>query len=553
MSRLLCVDLSSIVHQIWHVSTQQPDPDHTSIASVARTRALSRGYDYVAVCCDSKRSFRKDIASTYKANRPPTEAPLKHQLLLAKEKLVEDGFACFEAEGFEADDVIATIVRLSTTIKPVPEVVIASMDKDLHQLIDTRVKQLWLYDNTMMGAAEVLAKFGVEPHQMRDWLVLVGDDSDNVGGVKSIGPKGATKILQRFGSLYALMKDLGKGAPALGLTPGVHKVLAESVMTMEIDRQLVSLSAEVPIAFEKIFEPRDQKTTADFMKALSLDEDNPMDPFNPITGEVATSPDAPPDAAPESPPAQTAAPAPTPTPPLSVVPPEAQKPEPKPAMQSAPPKPAEGPTVTGGEPVKGEPVKTDVLKMEATPLGSDVRPAATSLVAVDWKVELEPRSLREAMSLAAHLHASKLFSAYGTPQGVLSTILAGRELSIGAMASLRGFHIIDGKPSMSAGLMSALVLRSGLARQFSCIKRTKTEAVVRCWRKGEPDFLDVAYTLEDAKIAKLLKADSGWEKNPADMCVSRATAIGGRLKWQDVLFGLYTPEELGHEELEEAA
>lgn len=552
MSRLLCVDLSGIVHRIWHVSTQNPDPAHTSISSVARVRSLAHGYDYVAICCDSPRSFRKDIASTYKANRPPTQAELRHQLDVARDRLIEDGFACFEADGFEADDVIATIVRRSADeMQPPPAVVIASMDKDLHQLIDDRVSQLYLVDNSMMTAIEVRAKYGIEPQQMRDWLVLVGDSADNVKGVPSVGPKGATKLLQRFGTIYALMRELGKGASALGLTPSVHKVLAESAISMEIDRQLVSLNDQVPIDWQALFIPRDQKANEAFRQSLANEEDPMTDPFDPVTGEVAMS-------APESPP-------PSPSPPAAAP----EKPAPQPAIQSAPPPAgpgvaktiaaiAAGTAIAAGSVTGGTPLESKMPTSEASSLVSPVREplrlVEAPLVKVEWNMELEPRSLKDAMSLAAHLHASKLFSAYGAPQGVLATILAGRELNIGAMASLRGFHIIDGKPYMSAGLMNALVLRSGKARVFSIIERSNERAVIRAWRKGmDETLLDIAYTIKDAELAGLVKPGSGWEKNPADMCVARCIAIGARLKFADVCFGLYTPEEMGFEVPEDQA
>jgi hypothetical protein len=84
-SEIVLVDLSSIAHPIWHMSQAEPDPNHTSQQIVARVHALASQQPYVAICCDGGRSFRKDIAESYKANRPESEAPLHHQIALACE------------------------------------------------------------------------------------------------------------------------------------------------------------------------------------------------------------------------------------------------------------------------------------------------------------------------------------------------------------------------------------------------------------------------------------------------------------------------------------
>ena len=105
---VLLVDLSSIAHPIYHISQAEPDPDHTSQATAAAVRRLAADHPHTAICCDSKSSFRKELDVTYKANRPAQEAPLHHQIDLAKEALEADGFPIYEVDGFEGDDLIAT-------------------------------------------------------------------------------------------------------------------------------------------------------------------------------------------------------------------------------------------------------------------------------------------------------------------------------------------------------------------------------------------------------------------------------------------------------------
>jgi hypothetical protein len=162
---------------------------------------------------------------------------------------------------------------------------------------------------------------------------------------------------------------------------------------------------------------------------------------------------------------------------------------------------------------------------------------------VSYERQLEPTSLRECATLASEMFKSRLFSAYGTPQGVLSTILAGREMGLSAMASLRGFFIVEGKPTLSADLIRALVIRSGKAKFFRPVERTAERATWETQRGDDPPFT-LSYTIEEARIAGLIKKGSGWEKSPADMLTARASAKLARLIYSDIVFNLYDPTEV---------
>ena len=108
---VLLVDLSSIGHPIWHVSQQEPDPDHTSQRTAAIVRKLAADHPHAAICCDAPGSFRKKLDASYKANRPKQEAALHHQIDLAREALEADGYPVWRVDGFEGDDLIATAVQ----------------------------------------------------------------------------------------------------------------------------------------------------------------------------------------------------------------------------------------------------------------------------------------------------------------------------------------------------------------------------------------------------------------------------------------------------------
>lgn len=109
--RLLLVDLSSLFRPIWEMSGQEADQDHASRATVGAVHTMAHGYDGVAICCDSRKSWRKELAPTYKANRPPSEEPMLHQLRLAQEQLRKDGFPVWQVDGMEADDICAAAVK----------------------------------------------------------------------------------------------------------------------------------------------------------------------------------------------------------------------------------------------------------------------------------------------------------------------------------------------------------------------------------------------------------------------------------------------------------
>ena len=159
--------------------------------------------------------------------------------------------------------------------------------------------------------------------------------------------------------------------------------------------------------------------------------------------------------------------------------------------------------------------------------------------------------MNDAVRLAQRLHDSRMFSAYGTPQAVLSTVLLGRELGMPAMASLRSIHIIEGKHSLSAELMVALVLKSGMAEYFRLVETTDKVCTYETKRQGSDKPQSLSYTIEQAEQADLLKPSrsgklTNWQKMPKQMLRARCKSELARLEYPDLtaLAGLYTPEEL---------
>lgn len=480
---VVLVDLSSIAYPIWHTSSAEPDPNACSQKVVARIRALAGDKPYVAICCDKGKSFRHELSPSYKANRPEQDAALQHQITLAKEMLEADGFPVWAIAGFEADDLIASAVNQAVDMDEV-SVAIVSADKDLLQLVGDQVRAISVKDGATIDAAAVKAKFGVTPEQMRDYLTLVGDKSDNVKGANGIGEVKARELLARFGSIeqmYADMKHVG--TVSLKMTPALVTNLREFEPRYAQTQALITLRTDAPIPFADIFKTRQPK---DHDTSFGMDVEDDM--ADETTAEV---------------PSETS----------HVVPP----------ATSAAEQPA-----------------TRAIAIH----DPEILPAPS-----EWERGLDPRSMREARVISKDLHDSRMFlAAYGTPQAVLSTIMLGRELGLPAMASLRSVHVIEGKHSLSASLMVAIILKSGLSEFFEPIEFDEKHATWETKRVTARNPVKLTHTIEMARAA-WSKGDeawnkSGWGRNPTDMLNARATARLARMVYPDILAGLYTPEEL---------
>lgn len=466
---IVLVDLSSIAHPIWHMSQGQPDPNHTSQQIVARVRALASGKPNVAVCCDSGKSFRHELAPSYKANRPAQEAPLHHQIALAKEALEADGFPIWSVRGFEADDVIAAAVDRVLAI-PDARAIVVSADKDLLQLVSSHVTVMKSGDGTLFDVQGVIEKFGISPSQICDYLCLVGDASDNVKGAKGIGPKTAADLLKKHGSIAKMYEALHRSPTQF--TPALAGSLREFETRVEDVRALINLRTDVDIPFDEVLAERTPHQTP-FGDEGESDMDSEATPETHAEQVTASGPGE-----------------------------------------------ANGAGLVVREP--------DVLAPPPT----------------EWERQLDPRSMRDAITLSKDLFASRMFSAYGTPQAVLSTVMLGRELGLPAMASLRSVHVIEGRHALSASAMVALVLKSGLAEYFEPVSFDERQATYVTKRKGGRGEMTLQHTIEMAQQAGFVKEKSGWAKNPVDMLCARASARLARMVYPDILAGLYTPEEL---------
>ncbi len=164
---------------------------------------------HAAVVFDSgSKTFRNEIYPAYKANRPPCPEELIPQFPIVRESAESLNLAILEKIGFEADDIIATIAKKAEAEGF--DVLIVSSDKDLMQLVNERTFMYDAMKNRFIGIAEVKEKFAVAPLQVLDILSLMGDASDNIPGVKGIGPKTAAELIHEFSTLENIFLNLDK-------------------------------------------------------------------------------------------------------------------------------------------------------------------------------------------------------------------------------------------------------------------------------------------------------------------------------------------------------
>ncbi len=201
----------------------------------------TKGPTHIAVIFDAgKETFRNQIFTEYKAQRPPPPEELVPQFPLIRDAVKAFNVACIEQDGFEADDLIATYAQDAAAKGA--DVTIISSDKDLMQLVGRRIGMLDTMKNKIIGRDEVIEKFGVPPDKVIDVQSLAGDSVDNVPGVPGIGVKTAAELINEYGDLDTLLARAGEIKQ-----PKRREKLIEFAEQARISRQLVTLKTDVPV------------------------------------------------------------------------------------------------------------------------------------------------------------------------------------------------------------------------------------------------------------------------------------------------------------------
>lgn len=523
---VILIDMGSVFAAAWHAGANEA-VSYARQRTLTTVRKLADGHKAVAVCCDARSNWRKTLAPSYKEQREPKPEAYFEEMRQTEEGLRRDGVLVWKVEGYEADDLIATaaLEAYGNGLR----VLVHSSDKDLLQLVrddsgdaQGAVTACSVRDGRTYHRKDVLDKFGVTPVQMRDYLALVGDASDNIAGVTGIGPKRASDLLRAYptadAALAAVQTAAGLEAVARVIGKSCAFNLKSQAEQLKLAQELVTLKTDAPIEFGELFATREQQPIVETPAAMVDDDTEGTDidetELNELFGEQPANEQSRPKSAP--PPAPERSPQPD---------------------QAAP--------------------RVELVKA-APPQASQ----AIALAAVPYELQLEPRNPNQAMQLAGWLVNSRLYSRYSNQEAIFAVIMRGREMGLGALAALDAFHVVEGKPTMHAHLIVARAKALPECEWFRFVKGDSTFAEFATKHRDNPSPTTLRYTLEDARQAGLFteirtspvwKPDKtgrnrdvrgNWEKRPAEMLRKTCAVQLVRIEYPEAAMGLYTPEEL---------
>ena len=245
--RIFVIDGSSYLYRAFHAmpplstSTGIPTGAIKGVTNMLMTLKKDSEGSPIIVVFDAKgKTFRNDIFSSYKANRPPMPDDLRSQIEPVKLICKAIGFPLLIIDGVEADDVIATVAEKAKNRNL--KCVISSLDKDLMQLVeDPKVSMMNTMTHQIFDEEKVLDKFGVKPTQIRDLLALTGDSSDNIPGIPKVGQKTAAKWLNEFENI----KNIKSNADSIKGIVGDN--LRGFITDLDRNIELVSLKRDVDL------------------------------------------------------------------------------------------------------------------------------------------------------------------------------------------------------------------------------------------------------------------------------------------------------------------
>jgi DNA polymerase I len=262
--KLVLLDAHAIIHRAYHAlpdfATSQGVPTGAlyGLATMLIKIIEELNPEYIVACFDLPGpTYRHEAYEKYKAGRKATDDNLKLQLESAKDIFIDWGIPMFSLGGFEADDMLGTIVYELKDNKDI-QTIIASGDMDTMQLV--RDKEVMVYtlrkgikDTILYDEEGVIKRFGFPPKLLPDFKGLRGDPSDNIIGVKGIGEKTATSLIQSFGTVEDIYKALKKGKEEYkkaGISDRIAELLLENEEEALFSKTLATIRHDAPINFK---------------------------------------------------------------------------------------------------------------------------------------------------------------------------------------------------------------------------------------------------------------------------------------------------------------
>ncbi|MEK7147910.1 MAG: 5'-3' exonuclease H3TH domain-containing protein, partial [Patescibacteria group bacterium] len=266
--RLILLDSHAIIHRAYHAlpefsasSTGEPTGALYGLVAMLIKMIQDLKPDYIVAAFDlSGPTYRHQAYDQYKAGRKENDQELELQLKRSYDIFESFNIPVYSHEGFEADDIIGTIVHKFKKNKDM-DIIIASGDMDTMQLVDDKKVQVYtlkkgINDTILYDEDRVLERFGFLPEKLIDYKGLRGDPSDNIIGVKGIGEKTATSLISAFGTVEQIYKVLKKGGPRLaealakaGITERVKNLLIENEEEALFSKTLATIRTDAPIDF----------------------------------------------------------------------------------------------------------------------------------------------------------------------------------------------------------------------------------------------------------------------------------------------------------------
>ena len=260
---LVLLDAHAILHRAYHAlpdfvsSKGEPTGALYGLSTMIMRIVKELKPDYLVGCFDLPQpTFRHEAYDAYKAGRAKAEDDLVSQIKRARDVFAALGIPAFELPGFEADDLLATIVEKMKNEKNL-RIIIASGDMDTLQLVDDNRVLVYtlkkgLNDTILYDEKAVVARFGFKPLLLPDYKGLRGDPSDNIIGIKGIGEKTATTLITTFGTIEEMYKKLKKNSDAFakaGLSPRIIKLLEDNEEEALFSKTLATVRRDAKISF----------------------------------------------------------------------------------------------------------------------------------------------------------------------------------------------------------------------------------------------------------------------------------------------------------------
>lgn len=282
-SRLILIDGSSYLFRAYHAlpplttSSGIPTGAVYGVINMIKKLMNTNQYDYFAVVFDPKgKTVRHQIFPQYKANRTVMPDELRVQIGPLQELIVAMGLPLIIQDGVEADDVIGTLAVYAQ--KHGVDTLISTMDKDMAQLVNDHITLINTMRDYQLDVNGVKEKFGVAPHQIIDYLALMGDTSDNIPGIPKVGPKTAVQWLENYGSLDEIVKHAEEIKGKVGENLRAHLddlALSKKLVTIDCDVKLDVQLSNLKISEKNIEKCRELFKQMEFTKWLQeLDSNN---------------------------------------------------------------------------------------------------------------------------------------------------------------------------------------------------------------------------------------------------------------------------------------